>query len=154
MHHTVAKTSRSYPKRIWSPKFCSKHDVRDYSRFSTMLLILCSYMDSWRRAAVCAIFICYDELCCIWAQKESIEVKQQERWTCKDNYDRKTCYLDLQDNKTIISSEMCYVEDFVNIHSDVQEMTLQKLMVSQCYQVALSSHWQNIRCDFVFGCST
>lgn len=69
-------------------------------------------------------------------------------------YDSKTCYLDLQDNKTVISSEMCYVEDFVNIHSDVQEMTLQKLMVSQCYQVALSSHWQNIRCDFVFGCST
>lgn len=54
-------------------------------------------------------------------------------------YDRKTCYLDLQDNKTVISSEMCYVEDFVNIHSDVQEMTLQKLMVSQCYRVASSS---------------
>lgn len=69
-------------------------------------------------------------------------------------YDRKTCYLDLQDNKTVISSEMCYVEDFVNIHSDVQEMTLQKLMVSQCYRVASSSYWQNIRCDFVFGCST
>lgn len=26
-------------------------------------------------------------------------------------YDSKTCYLDLQDNKTVISSEMCYVED-------------------------------------------
>lgn len=55
-------------------------------------------------------------------------------------YDCKPCCVDMQDNKTVISSEMCYVEDFVNIHSNAQERTLQKLMVSQCYQVALFSY--------------
>lgn len=49
-----------------------------------MSLILCAYMDSWTIAGVCGLFVCYDELHHIWAQKKSVEVKQQQRWTCED----------------------------------------------------------------------